>query len=148
MATNLYLDELLIPLCDDFGGTFSSDNIPSVDVKSKRNFIVNLSKEKEVGSHFITLCIRPTFIYYCDSFGKECYNLDILNYMNKLNRDIYVNRTKVQHEKSQMCGFFCALTILKNDSKCKNKTDSVFSTDLLKNDKLCVQHIINVLREW
>jgi len=146
MTTNIYLNDLLYPLCGNYGGCFSCDNIPLV--KSPTNFIVNLSKESESGSHFIALVIKDQSIFYFDSFGLPCTNDDILTYMANLSRRIVYNAVRVQDFTSKMCGFYCALIVLRNDDKCRLKGILNFHStapNLHLNDKLCIDYICTTI---
>jgi hypothetical protein len=148
MVSNVYLNELLAPLCSSYGGCFSCDNIPTIGFEEEANFIVNLSKVDQPGTHFVALIIKKTCIYYFDSFGVECSNPDILLYMSSLSRDITYNSLKVQAEESKMCGFYCALIVLRNDVECNITADLPFhlaEDQLLSNDKLCVQYICQTI---
>jgi hypothetical protein len=151
MTTNLYLNNLLSPICDTYGGCYSCDNIPDIGTNTEINFIVNLSKVSEPGSHFVVLIIKKHFIYFFDSFGHKCMNAHILAYMAKLSRNIVYNSVKIQDFDSKMCGFYCALMILRNDKNCTMKSDLRFHTDnaqLQLNDKLCVTYICKTLKTW
>lgn len=146
MTTNIYLDKLLNPICQNYGGCFSCDTIPII--KAPINFIVNLSKEREIGTHFIALIIKEQSIFYFDSFGLPCTNEDILTYMGKLSRQVFYNKLKVQDISSKMCGYYCALIVLRNDSACQLKGDLSFYTDsklLHLNDKLCTDYICQTI---
>ena len=150
MTTNIYLNELLFPVCSSYGGCFSSDNIPTIAQDQQINFIVNQSKASEQGSHFVSLIIKKDCVYYFDSFGQKCTNSDILTYMKTLSRNIVYNSIKVQDLDSKMCGFYCALIILRNDINCTMKSDLKFHTapsDLHLNDKLCVNYICKTLNK-
>lgn len=151
MTTNTYLNELLFPLCKSYRGCFSSDNIPPYENNGINTFIVNLSKQDEIGTHFVCLVIKPNVVYYFDSFGKKCGNEDILKYISNLDYKVYFNGLKIQHPKSLMCGFYCALVVLVNDERCNFKKDIKFSTQessLLKNDSLCLSYIKRALKNW
>lgn len=147
-VTNTYLNELLFPFCSNYGGCFSCDNIPNVSLHENVNFIVNLSKSSEPGSHFIALIIKKAHVFYFDSFGLPCNNDHILVYMHKLSRNIVYNAIKIQADNSKMCGFYCALIVLRNDSNCKLSADLMFHSaenQLQLNDKLCIDYICRTL---
>lgn len=148
MTTNVYLNDLLFPVCSNYGGCFSCDNIPEIEQNQHINYILNLSKVNEPGSHFVALIIKKDLVYYFDSFGQKCTNPQILSYMARLSRDITYNSIKVQDLDSKMCGYYCALMMLRNDSNCTLKSDIPFYTDkdkLSLNDKLCIDYICNTL---
>jgi len=149
MTTNIYLDNLLKPLCNSYGGCFSSDTIPSLSETEERNFIVNLSTQKEEGTHFICLIVTKNSCYYFDSFGMMCRNRNILSYMRTLKRKVYYNKQIIQDITSQFCGFYCALICLRNDSNFHhvNFDMKFFPTQRLRNDALCVKYICQTLRK-
>jgi hypothetical protein len=148
MVSNIYLNELLNPLCQSYGGCFSSDNIPSIAPKEQINFIVNLSKEVETGSHFIALIIKERHVFYFDSFGNKCTNASILKYMSNLSREIVYNSVKIQDNTSKFCGFYCALIVLRNDKRCQMNTDLLFhSSSLHLNDPLCIEYICETVEK-
>jgi hypothetical protein len=153
MVSNEYLDSTLFPLCQSYRGCFSSDNIPSIkkeNLKTNNNFIVNLSRQNEPGSHFIALIITPDSAYYFDSFGNTCQNKDIINYLKVLGKKNYYNDLPIQSVSSDMCGFYCALQCLKYDENCTKKNlKLMFHTENLEaNDNLCIRYIKKVLSHW
>lgn len=145
MTTNIYLNSVLFPISKYYGGTFSANNIPSTTQEA--SFIVNLSLTGEIGTHFVCVIIKKTFLYYFDSFGEPCYNEHINNYMVQYNRPIYHNAIRIQHDKSKFCGFFCMLQVLLSDDKHYNFSLRFFTTqdNLWKNDRLCVQYIKSII---
>ena len=150
MTSNIYLNDLLHPICESYQGCYSADNIPIVTSKQPQCFIVNLSKQTEPGSHFVALVIREHHVYYFDSFGEKCSNQHILSYMENLSRDIVYNSVKIQDSNSKMCGFYCALIVLRNDKNCTLKSDVSFHSDeskLYLNDKLCVDYICKTVEK-
>ena len=76
--SNIYIDQLMKKISWSFRGTFSCNNIP---IFNDENFslIVNLSREGEIGTHFIAIIISSNQILYFDSFGIQNTNDDIKN---------------------------------------------------------------------
>jgi hypothetical protein len=148
MTTNIYLDSLLSPVCKSYGGCFSADNIPPLDAGKEQNIIVNLSKVSEEGSHFVALIMKSDYIFYFDSFGEKCITPHILEYMSRHTGNVFYNAIQVQHHNSKMCGFYCALIIMRNDCNFKLNSDMAFYTkqkDLHLNDDLCVKYICQTI---
>jgi hypothetical protein len=140
-TTNICLDSLLHPICKDYGGCFSCDNIPKINIP-KINFIVNQSPKSAEGTHFVCLVINKTEIYYFDSYGMKCYNEHILNYLKWLDRPVYYNNLPIQDMESKMCGYFCALVVMCNDTNYQNNITLKFdSVNLKENDKLCMAYL-------
>jgi len=149
-VSNLYLNNFLSPICQSYGGCFSCNNIPTVCLDQEVSFIVNLSKEAEIGTHFVALIIKKNSVFYFDSYGHECTNQDILDYLQCLSRTIVYNNLKVQSDESKMCGFFCALIVIRNDNTCIDKSDLLFHTSIPKlhlNDTLCIDYICRALEQ-
>lgn len=145
MTTNLYLDSVLFPLCKLYKGTYSSDTIPK-DYYDEASYIVNLSKSYELGSHFICIIKRKSYVYYFDSYGIPPYNEDISKYLKSFKLPIYHNSVKIQHAKSKFCGYFCMLQVLVTDVKCKITLNMDFyKTDTMRNDDLCIQYITKII---
>jgi hypothetical protein len=50
--------------------------------------ISNLSREQDIGSHFIAFFISDDTIIYFDPFGIENYNISIEQYLQKYKKQI------------------------------------------------------------
>jgi tRNA(Ile)-lysidine synthase TilS/MesJ len=149
--SNLYIDKILTPRCADFKGTFSADTIPKqLCGESVFSLICNLSKEKETGTHFITIIARPNFIIYIDSVGLACTNQNIRVFMANCKRKMYYNTNVIQHPLNDFCGYFCMLYCLWWDSAIKNKPVIKFHQaphKYAENNQKCIQYIATMLKE-
>ena len=54
--SNVYIDKLMEKISRSFNGTFSIDNIPVFD-DDVFSIIINLSKQNEIGTHFIAVYV-------------------------------------------------------------------------------------------
>jgi hypothetical protein len=148
MTSNHYLDSVLFPICKLFRGTYSCNTIPR-ESYDKASYIVNLSPVGEVGTHFICIIKRKSYVYYFDSYGLQPYNEYIMHYLKSLNVPIYHNTVKIQHEKSKFCGYFCMLKVLITDTNCKSPIDlNFYTTDIIRNDRLCIEYITKAINSF
>lgn len=128
MLSNVQIEDFLFPLTKSFRGVFSSDNIPpTVELKGggkKFSLICNLSKEREPGTHFVTvLCpVGKQCVYYVDSFGlppppsTTTTAEGIEQFLKALGKtEIIYSTSCVQHSLSTFCGYFAILFVLCNE---------------------------------
>lgn len=142
--TNIFIDFFLKHFCDNYAGCFSNDEIPRVE-KNNYSLVLNLSSSKQKGSHFIVVIIKTDAILYIDSFGLICFDPLIRKFMLSFNRPILFNKRQIQHFLSKKCGFYAILYCLYFD---RDRDYLItFSSDLMTNDKKCIQHIINIIDE-
>ena len=90
-VSNLYLDNLMKKISKSFRGTFSCDNIP-IFKETSISVISNLSRERDVGSHFVAIFIGDDKIIYFDPFGLESYNISIKEYLKKYKKEIIYSK--------------------------------------------------------
>jgi hypothetical protein len=139
---NVEINEALKSICPSFRGVFSADNIPNqIDSGS---IICNLSRADEVGSHFVTIIIKPKYVRYIDTFGIPCQIDGINRFLYQLNRLVLYNSTQIQSLKSSFCGYFTMLFCLQNDHNCGNGI--TFSDNLTDNDQICIQYLSDCLQ--
>jgi hypothetical protein len=114
------IDEIMEPFKNEgFLGTISSDEIKTLIPKIKKNnkysFIMNLSKKKDKGTHWIAVYIDPiddmTLEYY-DSLAQpptKQFQEDIKYLIDKLKPDTYlkfkINKIKKQSDSTDTCGW-------------------------------------------
>ena len=69
--SNVYIDKLMKKISSrSFNGTFSIDDVPVFD-DDVFSIIINLSKQHEIGTHFIAVYVLENEIIYFDSFGNQ-----------------------------------------------------------------------------
>ena len=133
----------------DFLGVFPCDVYPYKFKLKNKSLIFNLSPHYEKGSHFVAILKKNKKIFYFDSFGKKCENKNIVSFLKKYTTKIYYNTKTIQSKKSIFCGLFC-LAFLINCQKKKitlEKFVNMFKYPLKNNDSLCLNMILNHLKE-
>lgn len=144
--TDLYIDTILNQSCENFKGCYSCDNIPNSISKMKNaSIIINLSPESHSGTHFVTIILKPKSIFYIDSFGRECQNVKINEFMLKCDRPISFNTICIQDLYSNYCGFFCMMFCLYYDKPRSYKL--IFSKKLSDNDMISVDYINQLIKK-
>lgn len=158
MLSNFEIEDFLFPLSSTFCGVFSSDNIPTDFLCQQQKFsiICNLSREKEPGSHFVTI-LSPNRqqIYYIDSYGVPPPAFGgIPLFLKQVHREKIVYSTScIQHYLSTFCGFFATFFVLNFEYKLPFPTDSFHTVNsdqcheklLLTNDDICKKLIKDTL---
>ena len=140
--TNLFINNLLFKFSSIYKGCFSSDNFPK-NLKQPFAIIINLSKHDKPGTHFICIIENKKQIFYFDSFGINCFVPSICHFLFSKHKEIIQNKITIQHHSSLFCGFFCILFVLfmeKNEFNLQ-KFQNKFSSNLIKNDYLCINEI-------
>ena len=141
--SNVYLNNLLTPYCKYFKGVFSCNTIPNFSKNQKFSCIINLSKENEEGTHYVSIFYDTKKIEYFDSFGYSNYNYDIQKYLDRLSTNIIYNSKTIQSIDSFFCGYYCAFFVLmkENGMSFKKIVDCFSSIDLNNNDKLLTEYL-------
>lgn len=143
--TNVYIDSVLFKCCPNFfRGTFSSNSIPKeLSQLTQYAVVVNHSKDFEPGTHFVCIVSFRTHVLYLDSYALPCTNDDICSFLLDQNKTILHNENRLQHAESNFCGFYCIFWVLYFSHR--NTVSAKFSSDLMANDKLCIQYICKLL---
>lgn len=113
--SNLFIDRFLSwNRVKGFMGTFSCDRLPSLTKRSSPFALIsNLSKESELGSHFIAIYADQDNLYYFDSYGRDLKNDDIIQSVKRANRTLtVVNQNQIQSSRSYFCAWYCIGFIL------------------------------------
>ena len=143
--TNRYIETVLEPYCKIFKGVFSCDTIPVFGKNSRFSVIVNLSRENQPGSHFISIYVNKTKAYYFDSLGLPCINRDISKYLKQYSVTSNVNQ--FQCLDSFFCGYYCMLfVILIERGMSFTKFKKLFSADCKNNDTIVVELLKYIFR--
>lgn len=131
----------------NFKGVFSANNIDHRLLYQDRfSIICNLSDYGKQGSHFVTIIAFPLYAIYIDSYGLPCFIPSISNFLVDLNRTIFHNSKCVQSPSSVRCGYFAILWTLQYDDD-KGGANLKFSSNLERNDKLCVDYIRRLVKQ-
>ena len=124
-----------------FKGVYPFTNLPkSLKNESHFSIIVN------IGHHFVTLHVKPSYILYIDSFGQPISDSEILIFLGKkLTRTpLYYNTRQIQSLYSSHCGIYAIFFILYHDKRIKSPM-KFKNHDLLQNDDLCIHHIKSIV---
>ena len=81
---------------------YSRNNLPD---KIKGVYVINLDEYANIGTHWITLFVKPKYTNYFDSFGVEHIPKEIKHAIG--NKEIKANIFRLQAYDSIMCGCFC-----------------------------------------
>lgn len=147
-VTNIFIENVLRGRCVDFIGVFSSDQIPNLSTFRRCTLIVNYDTHFQYGSHFVTILISENNLLYIDSLGLFCFSDLILKAMIATKKRVFYNARPIQDFKSNFCGLFSILFCMLGDEKIKGKPKKLFfsQTDLMKNDKICLDLIVRLLK--
>ena len=85
-----------------FNGVHSRNNLP-YKIK-KEAYVINLDKYENMGTHWVSLIVKPKYTVYFDSFGIEHIPKEINKFINN---DIKSNIFRIQAYDSITCGYFC-----------------------------------------
>ena len=141
--SNVYIDKLMKKISSrSFNGTFSIDNIPVFD-DDVFSIIINLSKQNEIGTHFIAVYVLENKILYFDSFGNQVNDSSLKRYLKKYRKSIIFSNIQLQNLLSSHCGFFCVAFILciENGMSLDNFLKQFYRNNLHLNDYICVNII-------
>ena len=146
MTTNIFLDSIGQNV-EIYQGTYSCDNIPLTNKPCKiAGFVVNLSREGQPGSHFVSVVVTPTRVEYFDSFGLKCFNLFILNYMLRYQNNYYYNKVAIQNIQSEYCGLYALACIIEYNHNGNLKSFiSMFKNDTVLNDEIVTNYLCRML---
>ena len=124
-----------------FNGVFSRDNLPN-EIKNGA-YVINLDEYRDIGTHWVTLCVNNKSATYFDSFGVE----HILNEIKKFgdNKNIITNIFRIQAYDSVMCGYFCIglIDFMFNSNSLTDFTILFSPNDLKKNDDIILNYFLN-----
>ena len=88
-VSNVYIDKLMEKISRSFNGKFSIDNILVFD-DNVLSIIINLSKQNEIGIHFIAVYTLENKIIYFDSFGNQVNDSSLKTYLKKYRKSIII----------------------------------------------------------
>ena len=147
MVSNVYINEMLknVPT---FRGVFSCDNIQHDDSFDRYTYIINLSRQGELGSHFVALSINNETekVFYFDSFGLPCQNAYILKFMSGFAGKYEFNCQTIQNPLSVYCGFYCMYYVLASDLSYsfRKMMKPFIPSPSMGNDYICINEIIKL----
>lgn len=136
----------------DFKGVYSADRIPKrLAAEGTFLLVVNLAKEREADGHFVCIAASRAALLYLDPYGLPCVQRDVLSFLRRCMRPVKFNARPLQRTESNYCGFYAILFALYLDNsspwrKNRNFALSFHTSDLSKNDKICVGYIKRMLK--
>ena len=74
-----------------FNGVYSRDNLPKT---KDRAYVINLDEYADVGTHWISLCVKNIEVIYFDSFGVEHVPKEIKRFIR--HKNIKTNIFRIQ----------------------------------------------------
>ena len=129
---------------NSFVGCFAADEISDLMVKSPCFIIVNLDNRNMSGSHWIAIGCFEKKIEIFDPLGFDLFDwpripCTLLNFLHKysFSRKIKISK-RLQSPKSVLCGLFCVFYIMTRSFKSFDYIQSVFSSNLNRNDSILV----------
>ena len=153
---NDYLNKISVRVLNNkkcWQGVFSCDKFKRCTLQNNQAYICNLSASSAIsgGSHYVAISIKDDRIYYFDSFGVECYDVNILENMKKSGKKVYHSNMRIQSKDSLFCGYFCLAFLLLSEmypnpisslKSCFNKKN------LIKNEFICINIIKKALKKF
>ena len=117
-----------------FNGVYSRNNL--LKTLKKGAYVINLDEYENMGTHWVSLFVKPKYTVYFDSFGIEHIPKEIKHAIG--NKEIKANIFRIQAYDSIMCGYFC-IEFINYMLKGKTLLDytNLFSpNDFKKNDQI------------
>ena len=121
---------------------YSRNNLPNKIKKGA--YVINLDEYENMGTHWVSLFVKPKYTVYFDSFGVEHIPKEINKFIRSkelgsaVNNDIKSSIFRIQAYDSIMCGYFC-IEFINYMLKGKTLLDytNLFSpNDFKKNDQV------------
>lgn len=143
-------------MCSDlFIGVFSADTLDVQKCSERSDFIAicNLSKQSEIGTHFVVLVGSDSQLIYLDTFALPCtVSPSLYNSLKQIrNRKITTLIKKpIQSSLSEYCGFFCIFFTCMFDFKRFPQISHMMSfskSNLYKNDYICIENIKRLIKQ-
>ena len=136
----------------NFSGLFCIDNIPN-EIRKHHFAIINLSKQDEKGSHWLTL--HRTIDGCIEVFDSLGYDLRKKNILSEHFPFTYfqINLTPVQSQDSFLCGQFCIYYVVERflhfDEDFSEFMNDRFSSNCARNEEklknFCVENGISIV---
>ena len=117
-----------------FNGVYSRNNL--LKTLKKGAYVINLDEYENMGTHWVSLFVKPKYTVYFDSFGIEHIPKEIKHAIG--NKEIKANIFRIQAYDSIMCGYF-GIEFINYMLKGKTLLDytNLFSpNDFKKNDQI------------
>jgi hypothetical protein len=124
--------------------------IDELNQLKNKNYIINLQKTGENGSHWIAVIIKQKKMIYVDSFGG-CPHINIINWCKENHYHLGYNAYIIQKLTSKACGLYSLLAIL----RLQNSTGKIYidanthineyePVKLIHNEKYLIKQFKNI----
>ena len=137
--------ESLLSCQNSYVGCFAADELSDLMVKSPCFIIVNLDNKNMAGSHWIAIGYFENKIEIFDPLGFDLFDwpripCTLLYFLHKysFSRKIKISK-RLQSSKSVLCGLFCVFYIMSRPFKSFDYIQSVFSSNLNRNDSILIK---------
>jgi len=150
-----------------FKGVFNIDNLMNrlhssswAGYDDYFSFIINLGREEDKypSGHFVTCLVEERKISYIDSFGlpppsdnedlNKCFEyLQEKGLPPPKNRQLFYNKTPIQHISSMSCGLFALCFVLLFEMRLSKKKLTWYKSNLKKNDQRVKNYLIRMIKK-
>ena len=118
---------------------YSRNNLPNKIKKGA--YVINLDEYENMGTHWVSLFVKPKYAVYFDSFGVEHITKEINKFIG--NKKIKASIFRIQAYDSIMCGYFCIefINYMLKGKKLLDYTNLFSPNDFKKNDELLKEYL-------
>lgn len=146
--TNFYIERVMKKVSKIFKGVYSCNTIPNLKLHKKFSIIVNLSRDDQQGTHWVSIFRNHKMLVYYDSLGLPLTNRDIKSFLCKINNHYNYNLFQNQCYDSYNCGFYCLLFCLMLEKGMSfDDFKDLFFKDCRKNDMKIVELLTHALKK-
>ena len=136
-----------LDIVEEFLGAFPYDQIPPKPDSEMFSLIINIDPSTLPGDHWTVLLYKGNRFYFFESYGRDfkdatfpkLFSAKIKEYIS--NSRYKYNTMWLQPLTTNTCGDFCVYFIEEMAKNTFKNVMSVFSTNLLKNDRFVMQYV-------
>lgn len=146
--SNLYIEKVMNKVSKNFKGVYSCNTIPNLKFYKNFSIIVNLSRNDEQGTHWVSIFRKGKILLYYDSLGLPLTNRDIKTFLCRINKQYDYNLFQNQCYDSYNCGFYCLFFCLMMEKGMTfDEFKALFSKNCRKNDLNIVELLTHALKQ-
>lgn len=146
--TNFYIESVMKKVSKIFRGVYSCNTIPDLKLHKNFSIIVNLSRDDEMGTHWISIFRNGKILLYYDSLGLPLTNRDINMFLRSINEQYDFNLFHNQCYDSYNCGFYCIFfCVMLENGMSFDDFKNLFSKNCRKNDMQIVELLTHALKK-
>lgn len=146
--TNLYIERVMKKVSKIFKGVYSCNTLPNLKSQKKFSIIVNLSRDDQQGTHWVSIFRNGKILLYYDSLGLPLTNRDINTFLCTINKEYDYNLFQNQCYDSYNCGFYCLFFCLMVEKGMSfDEFKALFSKNCRKNDMKIVELLTHALKK-